>query len=43
LKRARLDEAEAFRRLKTASEQSRKLIDVARMILVVEDALEPPK
>jgi response regulator NasT len=43
MKRAQLDEQDAFRRLqKLASEQSRKLIDVARMILVVEGAIEPP-
>jgi response regulator NasT len=43
MKRAQLDEQDAFRRLqKLASEQSRKLIDVAKMILVVEGAIEQP-
>ena len=39
MKRGSLDEQEAFRRLqKLASEESRKLIDIARMILVAERA-----
>jgi response regulator NasT len=39
MKRGQLDEPEAFRRLqRLASEQSRKLIDVARMFVVVEEA-----
>jgi response regulator NasT len=41
MKRAGLDEPEAFRRLqKLASEKSRKLIDVANMILVAEEAVQ---
>jgi response regulator NasT len=41
MKRANLDEQEAFRRLqKLASEESRKLIDIARMILVAEKAVQ---
>ena len=44
MKRAGLDEPEAFRRLqKLASEKSRKLIDIAQMILVAEEAVQPPK
>jgi response regulator NasT len=44
MKRAGLDEMEAFRRLqKLASEESRKLIDVARMILLAEKAAAPPE
>ena len=43
MKRAGLDEREAFRRLqKTASEKSRKLIDIAHMILLAEEAVLPP-
>lgn len=43
MKRAGLDEPEAFRRLqKLASEKSRKLIDIAQMILVAEEAAQPP-
>lgn len=43
MKRAGLDEPEAFRRLqKLASEKSRKLIDIAQMILVAEEAVQPP-
>ena len=39
MKRAALDEQEAFRRLqKLASEKSRKLIDIAQMIVVAEEA-----
>ena len=42
MKKAGLDEQEAFRRLqKTASEKSRKLVDIARMILVAEEAVQP--
>lgn len=41
MKRAALDEQEAFRRLqKLASEKSRKLIDIAQMILVAEEATQ---
>jgi response regulator NasT len=40
--RAGLDEPAAFRRLqKTASNRNRKLVDVARMILVVDETLQP--
>jgi response regulator NasT len=40
MKRASLDEPDAFRRLqKLASEKSRKLIDIAQMILVAEEAV----
>jgi response regulator NasT len=43
MKRGGLDEQEAFRRLqKTASEKSRKLIEIAHMILVAEEALQTP-
>jgi two-component system, response regulator PdtaR len=42
MKRADLYEEEAFRRLqKLASEESRKLIDIARMILLAEKAVQP--
>jgi response regulator NasT len=44
MKRGRLDEQEAFRRLqRLASEKSRKLIDIAQMILVAEKAVQPPE
>ena len=43
MKRGPMDEQDAFRRLqKLASEKSRKLIDVAHMILVAEEAVQPP-
>jgi response regulator NasT len=43
MKKAGLDEQEAFRRLqKLASEKSRKLVEIAQMILVAEEALGPP-
>jgi response regulator NasT len=43
MKRAGLDEAEAFRRLqKTASERNLKLVEVARMLLVAEHAMQKP-
>jgi response regulator NasT len=43
MKRASLDEQEAFRRLqKLASEKSRKLVDIATMVLVAEEAAQPP-
>jgi response regulator NasT len=43
MKKAQLDEQEAFRRLqKLASEKSRKLIDIAQMILIAEEAVQPP-
>jgi response regulator NasT len=42
MKRAALDEQEAFRRLqKLASEKSRKLIDIAHMVVVAEEAVQP--
>jgi AmiR/NasT family two-component response regulator len=42
MKRANLDEQDAFRRLqKLASEKSRKLIDIAQMVLVAEEAIQP--
>jgi len=42
MKRAGLEEAEAFRRMqKLASEKSRKLADIAAMILVAEEAAQP--
>jgi AmiR/NasT family two-component response regulator len=41
MKRARLDEQEAFRRLqRLASEKSRKLVDIANMVVVAEEACE---
>ena len=43
MKRVALDEQDAFRRLqKLASEKSRKLIDIAQMILGAEEAAHPP-
>jgi response regulator NasT len=43
MKRTGLDEQEAFRRLqKLASEKSRKLVDIAQMILISEEAAQPP-
>ena len=42
MKRANLDEQDAFRRLqKLASEKSRKLVDIAQMLLVAEEAVQP--
>jgi response regulator NasT len=42
MKRGSLDEHEAFRRLqKLASQESRKLIDIANIILLAEKAVEP--
>jgi response regulator NasT len=44
MKRSSLDEPEAFRRLqKLASEKSRKLVDIAQMILIAEEAAQAPK
>ncbi|MDR3638509.1 MAG: response regulator [Isosphaeraceae bacterium] len=44
MKNASLDEAEAFRRLqKLASEQNRKLVEVARVLLTAEEAFEQPQ
>jgi response regulator NasT len=43
MKRGSLDEQEAFRRLqKLASEKSRKLIDIAQMVVVAEEAVGSP-
>jgi two-component system, response regulator PdtaR len=43
MKRGPMDEPEAFRRLqKLASENNKKLIDIARMIVVAEEAARPP-
>jgi response regulator NasT len=42
MKRARLDEQEAFRRLqRLASEKSRKLVEIANMVVVAEEASGP--
>src|SRR6516165_8604518 len=44
MKRARLDDQEAFRRLqRLASDKNRKLIEIAQMILVGEEAIQPPE
>jgi response regulator NasT len=43
MKRGPMDEHEAYRRLqKLASERSRKMVEIAQMILVAEDGLRPP-
>jgi response regulator NasT len=43
MKRASLDEQEAFYRLRKLSmDQNRKLVDIAQMILTAEKALNPP-
>ena len=43
MRRGRLDEQDAFRRLqKLASEKSRKLVEVAQMILIAEEAVQLP-
>ncbi len=43
MKKAGLDENEAFRRLqRLASDRNRKLIEVAQMILTAEEAFQPP-
>jgi response regulator NasT len=43
MKKANLDEHDAFRRLqKLASDKNRKLIDIAHIILTAEEALGPP-
>ena len=42
MKKASLDEQEAFRRLqKLASDKNRKLVEIARMILTAEEAFQP--
>jgi two-component system, response regulator PdtaR len=44
MKKAALDEHEAFRRLqRLASDRNKKLIDVAQMILTAEEAFQPPE
>ena len=44
MKKASLDEAEAFRRLqKLASDQNRKLVEIAQMLLTAEEAFEKPQ
>ena len=41
MKKARLDEAEAFRRLqKLASDKNRKLVEIAQMLLTAEEAFQ---
>jgi response regulator NasT len=41
MKKAGLEEQDAFRRLqKLASEKSRKLVEIARMILIAEEAMQ---
>jgi response regulator NasT len=43
MKRAGVDEAEAFRRLQSlATDQNRKLVEVAQVILTAEEAFSPP-
>jgi response regulator NasT len=43
MKKAKLDEHDAFRRLqKLASEKNLKLVEIARIILTAEEAFEPP-
>ena len=42
MKKAKLDESEAFRRLqKLASEKNRKLVEIAMMIVTAEEAFQP--
>ena len=44
MKRAGLDEQEAFRRLqRMASENNRRLVEIAESILAAEEAAGPPK
>jgi two-component system, response regulator PdtaR len=44
MKRGELDEPEAFRRLqKLASDKNRKMLEIAQMILTVEEAFQPPE
>ena len=41
MKKAGLDEAEAFRRLqKLASDQNRKLVEIAKILLTAEEAFQ---
>jgi len=43
MKRARTDEPEAFRRLqRLASDKNKKLVEVAHIILMAEEAFQPP-
>jgi two-component system, response regulator PdtaR len=43
MKKVQLDEHDAFRRLqKLASDKNLKLIEIARMILIAEEAFQPP-
>ena len=43
MKRAGLDEEQAFRRLqKLASDKNLKLVEAARALLLAEEALQPP-
>ena len=43
MRRSHLDEQESFRRMqKLASEKSRKLVDIAQMILIAEEAAQMP-
>ncbi len=43
MKKASLDEHDAFRRLqRLASDRNKKLVDVAQMILTAEEAFQPP-
>jgi response regulator NasT len=43
MKKAGLDENDAFRRLqRLASDKNRKLVEIAQIILTAEEALEPP-
>jgi response regulator NasT len=44
MRRAGMDEPEAFRRMqRLASEKSRKLVEIAQMILVAEEAVQSPE
>ena len=44
MKQASLDETEAFRRLqKLASDQNRKMVEIARMLLTAEEAFHQPE
>jgi response regulator NasT len=44
MKRARLDEAEAFRRLqKLASDKNKKLVEIAQMLVTAEEAFQMPE
>jgi response regulator NasT len=43
MKHSGMDEAEAFRRLRSLSmEKNRKLVEIAQMVLTAEEALRPP-